>query len=358
MNKRLVVKTIKESITVFLEKTRGYKLFSPFYSGCGTILMFHRVIQPEAAGRPRMPLNKSMEVSPAYLEEIIGYCKRHGYQFLTPGELPSHLRDKDRQKNKFVCFTFDDGYADVYTTAYPVFKKLNVPFTVYIATDFPDKKILLWWYAIEDILMKNERVDFSYNGIALAYDLKTPQQREKAFFDLRSRIFGMEMNVLRPFLENFCLAHKTSLQSYTDNLTMSWEQIRKLSEDPLVTIGSHTLSHMNMRFLSAGALLREIMESKSRIEAATGRVVRHFSYPFGNYEAAGEREFEYLKDSDYQTAVTTRNTHIFPAHADHLFCLPRIGIDGNNETIAHFDLLMSGALSAFQYLFKRVITKE
>ena len=358
MNKRFLVRKIKQSITGFLKKTGAYRLFSPFYSGCGTILMFHRVLEPAPAGRPRLPLNKSMEVSPAYLEEIIRYCIDHGYQFLTPGEIPGYLRDKDRQKIKFVCFTFDDGYADVYTVAYPVFKKFNVPFTVYIATDFPDKKILLWWYALEDILMKNERIDFSCDGITLSYELKTPQEREKAFFDLRSRIFGMEQTALRAFLEQFCLAHKTSLQSYTDSLTMSWEQVRQLAEDPLVTVGSHTLSHMNMRFLSTESLLREIYESKSRIEAATGKSIRHFSYPFGNNEAAGEREFEYLKASNYETAVTTRNTHVFPAHADHLFCLPRIGIDGNNETLAHFDLLMSGALSAFQYLFKRVITKE
>ncbi|MFH1380047.1 MAG: polysaccharide deacetylase family protein, partial [bacterium] len=149
-----------------------------------------------------------------------------------------------------------------------------------------------------------------------------------------------------------------SLNAYADELTMSWDHIRELSKDDLVTIGSHAITHTNLSSLSSEEMYMEIHESRKRIENETGKGVVHFSYPFGNYEAVQAREFSTLQTSSYLTAATTRNAHIFPQHAQFLWCLPRIGIDGNNETIKHFKVLMSGALSAFQYPLKQVITTE
>ncbi|MEA2912205.1 MAG: hypothetical protein QOJ15_4286, partial [Bradyrhizobium sp.] len=35
---------------------------------------------------------------------------------------------------RFVCLTFDGGYKDVMTSAYPVLSRHGVPFTVYVPT--------------------------------------------------------------------------------------------------------------------------------------------------------------------------------------------------------------------------------
>ena len=50
-----------------------------------------------------------------------------------------------KKKNKYVLLSMVD--MDNFELAYPIFKKANVPFTIYITTSFPDQKGYLWcWF--------------------------------------------------------------------------------------------------------------------------------------------------------------------------------------------------------------------
>lgn len=42
-----------------------------------------------------------------------------------------------------MVFTMDDGYKDNYTNALPIFKKYNVPYTIFVTTNFPDRQAIL-----------------------------------------------------------------------------------------------------------------------------------------------------------------------------------------------------------------------
>jgi peptidoglycan/xylan/chitin deacetylase (PgdA/CDA1 family) len=46
------------------------------------------------------------------------------------------LLNENFHKNRAVALTFDDGYSDVFNNAYPVIKEMQVPFAVFITTDF------------------------------------------------------------------------------------------------------------------------------------------------------------------------------------------------------------------------------
>ncbi|MFH1380393.1 MAG: polysaccharide deacetylase family protein, partial [bacterium] len=211
MNKKLILTKLKGILFSILSKTRGYLLFYPFFSGIGSILMLHRVIVPAKTGLARLMLNKSMEISPSYLESIIHYCITHDYEIISLNDLYRLFSEKKKQKKKFVCFTFDDGYIDIYTTVYPMFRRYNIPFAVHISTDFPDKKILFWWYALEDIIIKASVLTCDYRGKEITYILKNAKEREKAFYDLRTKIFKMERIELVSFLEKICSDNSISL---------------------------------------------------------------------------------------------------------------------------------------------------
>src|SRR5450759_1609341 len=119
-------------------------LTKPFFSGKGQILILHRVVQISA--RERIHNHLSLEISPEQLERIIGFFRRKDYDFISLDMLPVWLKTNRKTKKKFVIFTFDDGYKDNLNYAYPVFKKHNIPFTLYITSSFPDKKAIIWWY--------------------------------------------------------------------------------------------------------------------------------------------------------------------------------------------------------------------
>jgi peptidoglycan/xylan/chitin deacetylase (PgdA/CDA1 family) len=62
---------------------------------------------------------------------------------------------------KIVNISFDDGFEDIYTHAFPLFRKYQIPFTIYITTDLIEQNILLWWLALEEIVLKNDKITLS-----------------------------------------------------------------------------------------------------------------------------------------------------------------------------------------------------
>ena len=96
--------------------------------------------------------------------------------------------------------------------------------------------------------------------------------------------------------------------------SLTWEEIKTLSDDPLCTIGAHTVNHFPLSRLSEEQLKFEIQYSKERIESFINKTVNHFAYPFGKQREASIREFEMVKELGFKTGTTTRIGNIFQEH--------------------------------------------
>ncbi len=81
---------------------------------------------------PREPY-PYLYVSAEDFEKQIKYLYDNGYTFLFPEELSL----ADSVKNP-VIITFDDGYEQMYTKAFPILKKYNAKATLYMISDFID----------------------------------------------------------------------------------------------------------------------------------------------------------------------------------------------------------------------------
>ena len=133
------------------------------------------------------------------------------------------------------------------------------------------------------------------------------------------------------------------------DIAIRWEQLARMAEDSLVTIGSHTVSHPVLCKMSEEAATAEMRASKQILEKRLGRPVLHFAYPFGGRVHAGAREFRLATECGFVSAVTTRLGNIFP-ESDRA-ALPRIFGDTN----ADIELAMTGVISAFQQRGRRVV---
>ena len=74
--------------------------------------------------------------------------------------------------------------------------------------------------------------------------------------------------------------------------------LAELSRDPLVTIGSHSMSHPNFTRINDEEARRQMQGSKAILERVTGREVSGFSFPHGAYTPAClslARECGYLR---------------------------------------------------------------
>ena len=66
---------------------------------------------------------------------------------------------------------------------------------------------------------------------------------------------------------------------------MSWDDIRDLDDDPLVTIGHHSGSHHHMPDHSSRTNRRDTERANERFQAELGHVPKLYAYPFGEYSS-------------------------------------------------------------------------
>lgn len=283
-----------------------YPLLNPVYrkfqqihkKAIGNIYMLHRVSDFEIG---RLHPNENMKISPAFLEKIIIEYRKYGFDFLSLDEVYSLLKSKVKPHKPFIVFTLDDGYLDNYTIAYPIFKKYNIPFAIYVATDFPDKKAFLWWYALEDFLLERNVVEL---GTGELLTTSTLEEKDVAFIYIRSLVLKFDKE---NFIEQFCklLKFNFDLVNYVNNLAMSWDQIMELSKDPLCTIAGHSVTHPTFNRLLEDELFLEVENGCSRLSEYIGKSINHFAYPFGSPNEVGRREFLLMEKLGFKTIATT-----------------------------------------------------
>jgi len=77
----------------------------------------------------------STSTSPQLFAEHLQYLQDHDFQVMSLPELLQRVQKKQTLPDKAVAITFDDSYRSIFTTAFPLLKKYQYPFTVFINTE-------------------------------------------------------------------------------------------------------------------------------------------------------------------------------------------------------------------------------
>lgn len=113
-----------------------------------------------------------------------------------------------------------------------------------------------------------------------------------------------------------------------DQLDMiSKDDLRKLADDPLCTIGAHSMSHCPMRPLSDEACLAELTESKRWLEAFTEREVWNFAFPYGSVYACSKSNQAQVESAGFRQGFSTLNRPVTAEDLAHPWFLPRRNIN-------------------------------
>lgn len=155
----------------------------------------------------------------------------------------------EHPRKRRAAITFDDGLADLYTTAYPILKEKSIPFTAFIVTDFLD----------------------------------TPGY-------------------------------------------ITTKQLLEMSRDPLVTIGSHGISHEIFTKMSSSQKIMELQGSKEKLEKLIHKEVDIFAFSHGQYDKETIKLMEHYR---YGMGVCGRPMNFFTKY--NLKALPRYNVE--NDTV-------------------------
>ena len=236
---------------------------------------------------------------------------------------PMHLSEwVDRQQkgltlpNKACAITFDDGWVDNYEYALPIIEQEQVPITLFAVSDMIGTQREFWPNQISTLV--NTR---SYEELLELPWLKPhlggakPNTQDQ----LSELIHSLKQHNDEQI---FHWLSETTIPTHDNNHLMSWQQLKQMSQSPLIEIGSHTCNHFRLNSqLSEEVLSAEIINSKNRLDDELSQQTQLFCYPNGD---TCSKAID-LVGTHYQAAVTTKSG-INKANAINLQQLTRIGI--------------------------------
>lgn len=234
----------------------------------GKIWMLHSV-EDDSPRTAKCQIFRNLTVSPACLERKILAAQREGWSFVS-GE--RFLADKhDGAEHWNILITIDDGFRNVYTEAFPLFRRLNVPFVFYLATGLVERGFRICPYAQLDgmMLVIDEALARGMNP-DLCFRRYRRLKRYFPFLDGRivmRMIFGKNLD----------------FGGYFRRSVITPDEVREMSDSGFCEVGSHTVRHVHVD--RTWNVERELTESKAKIEEWTGRPCRSFSYPYGHCDA-------------------------------------------------------------------------
>ncbi len=291
----------------------------------GLVLCLHSVLGNGSANCGRMAIRAE------FLTRMILDLRRRGVMLVPLSEALSRAAGCSQL---FAAITFDDGYRDNYEIAFPILKKLDVPFTIFVTTGLVDRIFPMWWHVLEHVIERNEVIE--YAGIRLP----SATRKEKAIaYRLASEYFRqLDLPALIP-ATNALISKNDSRLAGADafDQALDWGMIREMAGSGLATFGGHTISHPLLARLGRSALAAEIKGCRKRLREAADIKAEYFAYPFGQEAEVGGLAPLLAEEAGYAAAFTTQARPLRPQDLRLPFHLPRVMLSSKaqNEWIVH-----------------------
>jgi len=332
--------TVFEYSFKVLQKSGLGSALSPLTRGCGAIFMLHHVREPsEAAFQP----NGHLEITPDFLEKAVKRIRDNGYEIISMDEAVDLLKT-GYGRERYAVLTFDDGYRDNLEVAYPVLRALNAPFTIYVATGYLDRTAELWWVVLEKLIAENDVLEFSDTGPAGGVPCGTLAEKQACFETMRTWLtLEVTEEEQRLLIRELADRYGVDMSAITDKAFMTWDELRELSNDPLVTIGAHTHNHHALARLSDADAREDVDRGIERLEQELGRRPKHFAFPYGYASAVCNRDARYIEEIGLASSVTTFPGVLKSVNAREPWLLPRVSLNGRFQDIHVIDQYLTGA---------------
>lgn len=277
------------------------------------ILMYHGFTKKEANEGIENYQRKHLYIG--RFQSQLGYLKKH-HPIISLEELVDAYLHGKKIPPRSVVITIDDGYQSSYRLAFPVLKQLRVPATVFLATDFIDNKTFLWTDRTEYAINQAEPSRFdlkagsvSDRGFSLAVEFDDQESRVTCEKQIRMKLKTVPQE-LRPKIIEILeqrVGRKLSLESNSPEIyrALEWFEINEMIHSGLISIGSHSHSHVILTKCDPETVERELRFSKEIIEKRTGSSCRLFCYPNGEVGDFNHETKSCLKELGYTCGLTT-----------------------------------------------------
>jgi len=242
---------------------------------------------------------KEWDVSSKAFETQMRLLSKKAYNVLSVDETLNILKTGKRFPPRAVCITFDDGYRNNYTYAFPILLRHGLRATFYLVTGYIGAHRLFAWIKTHDAI------------------------------------------------------NAVNAQNPSPNQPLDWDEVSEMMSHGM-EFASHSHTHPNFSDIDLSTVEWEIIESRRQLAINLSSYSNTFACPFGVHGPGVERLKSYLKATDFRGAFLGKYGAAGPK--TDCFDLPRISIYGG-DSINVFKHKIDGAydwISSFYYYWQRI----
>jgi len=270
------------------------------------ILAYHRVV---ARRDPEAECSLSaIIVCPDSFREQIAYLMDH-YDIVSLERLPL-IASEGSQFRKIAVITFDDGWKDNYTNAYPVLREYGIPATIFLVTDHIGTSRWFWPEKVIYILKKAGKLrirapQFLREWLGPELDYFPAPTDVNGIHTLIESMKGLSVEKLDCILGYLSKKTGVSLVSLEKTrILLDWDEVKEMASHG-ISFGSHTQTHPIMPSIQVDMASEEIRGSKKTIEKHLKKPCVTFAYPNGNWD---ETVRKIVMESGYTCACSVSTT--------------------------------------------------
>ena len=307
------------------------------------VLMYHRVLSgPE---KRKSFSHDGIIVDKNTFEKQIRFLKKT-FNVLSLDEFHNRIQIRKPFERYSCLITFDDGWRDNFTHAYPVLKKYKLPAVIFLPVDYIGKNNQFWQekligllYSVyhskkpdvQELINKyNLKEVFKHSDGELRLNIHefVSQKKSESLDNIEKIISDISINLGPP------ASAKNNIDTFLD-----WDQVEHMAKDG-ISFGSHGVNHKILTKISLDEVTNEIKQSKIKIENQLDSTASSFTYPNGDYS---ESIVNQVRANGYQLAFSTENG--FVTSSDNPFTLKRINI--HNDISQNVPMFMMRILGIF-----------
>jgi len=306
------------------------------------ILNYHRIGNPEET--PYDP--GTFSATAEELDRQIA-CLKKRYEFVTLDEAVSLAAGRRPPRRAALLLTFDDGYRDNFTLAFPVLRSHGVQGVFFLPTYYVGTNRLPWWDVIAYVVKRSrtreirlrypEPAVFHLDGEGLAAVLRRILLlfKQPAMKDTERFLAA---------LEEACDAGRPDLSA--ERCFLDWREALEMQNGGMA-FGSHTHSHEILSKLDPGRQLEELTLSRRILESHLHRSIDTLAYPVGARHTFSNHTVTALRQAGYRCAFSQYGGCNRPGRTEP-FNIQRRPVD--QESIAYLRLQTAlGAATAKQW---------
>lgn len=251
------------------------------------------------------------QLSRARLDSYLKILSKY-YRFISLQGAVEMLSSKKPVQPYSIVITFDDGYRNQLTHAWPILRRYKVPATIYLSTGHVENRKPFWFdrldYAIQLVPLDGREFNVGNKSIYISSTNRDSLRRSyKQLRDAEKALKRNDIEMLKE-VEEIALefegeSGKRLMDIFEDDnwsALLTWDQAKNAAIEG-ICFGSHTVDHIRLPMVDNDMARDQLKRSKEMIEVNTGMPCNHLCYPNGNNSTY---IIDIARECGYMSAVT------------------------------------------------------